>query len=813
MLRPRWRKVLTDLWGNKVRSLLVVASITVGLFAVGIIVTIHTVLSEDMRRGYAVVNPANIQVMSEAFDQDLVDKIANLEGVKNAEGLRSASLRLKAGPDEWIGIDLKAISDFDEMRINQVRLEAGIWPPGDREIVLDTNKLADTHAGLGDMVEIELPSGKARALKVVGVVHDQTIGAGGIGGGFFLAPVQGYITLETAEWLELSDRFNQLYVTVSGDPGDLAHIDEVATRVRDEVEDNGLVIRSTYRRSAYDHPNATYLDAIAGVLLLLGLLVVFLSGFLITNTLSALMNQQVQQIGVMKTLGGQRSQIVAVYMTLIFIFGVLAFLIALPLAHVASFRLLEFLSTRINFTLQGERMVPIAVVIELVIALLVPQVAGFAPILRGAGLTVQEAISGYVSPTAPAGKPRSGQPANGRTGLSRWLNARLRASRPLLISLRNAFRRKVRLVLTLITFSLGGAIFIATFNVQVSLSNYIDQLSKYFLADVNLTLDRPYRVERIEQELLRVPGVARVEGWAAGRGELVLEDGSVGDSVHLLAPPDGSQLIEPIILSGRDLIPGDRNAILLSERFQSRFPGLQVGDTLRLKLEGQESDWVVVGFFQLAGKSGGFLAYTSYNELARRVHAVDKASTFRIVASQPGLDEAAQKELQYRIEAHLRQAGYRIAEVSPGLSLRSSSSKGLNILTVFLLIMALLTAMVGSIGLMGTMSMNVMERTREIGVMRAIGASDRILMRLVIVEGMTIGLLSWVVGALLAFPISQVMSDIISRAVFDAPANFAFTPLGFAIWALLVLVLSVLASVIPARNAARLTIREVLAYE
>jgi putative ABC transport system permease protein len=97
--------------------------------------------------------------------------------------------------------------------------------------------------------------------------------------------------------------------------------------------------------------------------------------------------------------------------------------------------------------------------------------------------------------------------------------------------------------------------------------------------------------------------------------------------------------------------------------------------------------------------------------------------------------------------------------------------------------------------------------------MRAIGASDRMLMRLVLVEGMLIGFISYLAGALLAFPISKVMSDGITMAIFDAPARSGFTLTGFAIWLAVVVVLSFLASVIPARSAARLTIREVLAYE
>ena len=134
-------------------------------------------------------------------------------------------------------------------------------------------------------------------------------------------------------------------------------------------------------------------------------------------------------------------------------------------------------------------------------------------------------------------------------------------------------------------------------------------------------------------------------------------------------------------------------------------------------------------------------------------------------------------------------------------------------LVTFFMTMALLTAVVGSIGLAGTMSMNVLERTREIGVMRAIGAVDTEIMRTVILEGLSIGFISWVFGAVLSFPISVVLLRIISEAMINSPLPLHFSVRGFWIWLLGVLALATIASIIPARNAARLTIREVLAYE
>jgi putative ABC transport system permease protein len=176
-------------------------------------------------------------------------------------------------------------------------------------------------------------------------------------------------------------------------------------------------------------------------------------------------------------------------------------------------------------------------------------------------------------------------------------------------------------------------------------------------------------------------------------------------------------------------------------------------------------------------------------------------------------DRASQDRMGERLDAFFRQNGFRVRQAQAGLATLDTASESLGILVTFLLIMALLTASVGSMGLTGTMGMNVLERTREIGIMRAIGADDRAIMRTVIAEGMLIGLISWVLGVLFSFPITYLLSSIVSQAVFESPIALVFTATGYFIWLLLVLVLSAVASILPARNAARLTIREVLAYE
>jgi putative ABC transport system permease protein len=784
---------------------LVVASILVGLFAIGVIASLLVLVASDMRTGYAATNPANLFIDTSLFDKALMKRLERIPGVRQVEGARAVSMRIQTGPDEWANIQIYSISDYEEMQINRVERLAGEWSPGDRQVVVEQTKLASSHSQVGGQVTIEIPSGEVRQLELVGVVKDQSLGAGGSGsGGYFNASIRGYVTKETLEWLKVSfpAGLNTLHLTVSGNPEDTAYMEQVTLLVTEELNKNEVEVFSSSVRSSFDHPNRDLMQAIVGVLLVLGMLVVFLSGFLITNTLQALLEQQVQQVGIMKSIGARRLQIVNIYMVMILIYGAIAFALAVPLSARVTGMLLDFLAYQINYSTPGERLVPGVVLLQAFLALLVPQLAASLPIWKGTGISVQEALSGI----------RQGRARPGGASQKRMASHR-RLSRPIRIAIRNVFRRKGRLILTLITLTTGGAIFIATFTVRVSMQNYIDQIGRYFLADVNVALSRPYRMAEIQRLLYDIPDVRYVEAWSSARTQTLLPDGSDGEEVQMLAPPAGSPLVIPVLIEGRWLQPGDQNAIVLNELFQSRYPDLRVGDTLRLKVNGDETDWVVVGFYQFAGKVTGFLAYTDYDYLTRLTGQMEQAVLYRVVIDHPQATPEMQLAMAQTIEARLRENLISVADVTTGSSLIDRASGGFGILTSLLLFLAGLIALVGSIGLTGTMSMNVLERTREIGILRAIGATNKVLMKMVIVEGVLIGLLSWMLASLLSFPIGKLISDSITLSVFGSPSQPGFPPTGFLIWLAVVIVLSILASVMPARNAASLTIREVLSYE
>jgi putative ABC transport system permease protein len=819
MFRPRWRKVLADLWGNKTRTLLVVASIAVGVFAIGVISGTYVMLKEDLNLSYSSSNPANISLMTTPLSDDMVDIVRRMDEVADAEAFTTASLRLQTGPDTWKTLTLYAFRDYEKRTIHRLLSPLGVTVPGDHEIILEHKTLASLNAAIGDSLDLELPDGTHRQLTIVGTGVDQSEIYD-----IILGDLRGYITVDTLEWLHQPTYLNQLYVTVAGgNPDDKATIQHATTSVTDRLERAGLSIFRTKTALQSKHPLDSIIQALIAILIILGVLIAFLSGSLIANTMSALLSQHLRQIGIMKLVGARRFQITVMYFVLIMSFGLVALVISVPTASIAAYALLGLIADIVNFVMQDFRVVPQAIIVQIVIGLIIPPAAGILPVLAGSRITVQKAIS-----------------STGISGTQQkkgWLDHQLEhlkvLSRPMLISIRNTFRRKGRLALTLFTLTLGGAVFIAVFNSQVSLDTKMEQVTRYFGADVQLDFVDSYRVEKITNQALTVPGVERVEVWlttgadwlhpplpfpptGGDRGEISPPSGGIKggelppSSIGIIAPPADSDLIDPTLLEGRWLLPGDQNAITVNEAFWNEVPDLKPGDTLRLKLAGHEDDWTVVGIFQYTGFDD-LVAYANYDYIADKLQQTSRSSSYRIVTTEHDL--AFQEQIGAQLNAHFRDLGLEVSKAEAGKAFNASVTDVLGILTAVLLVMALMTALVGSIGLAGTMSMNVMERTREIGVMRAIGAHNQIVSKLVIVEGLVIGLMSYGMGAALSFPISMLLSNVISLAIFNTPAPFAFTAQGFLIWLIVVIFLSMAASLLPARNASKLTIREVLAYE
>ncbi|MEZ4734960.1 MAG: FtsX-like permease family protein [Caldilineaceae bacterium] len=531
----------------------------------------------------------------------------------------------------------------------------------------------------------------------------------------------------------------------------------------------------------------------------LGVMSLLLSCFLVVNIISAILAQQTRQIGVMKTIGARNDQIVGMYLVTMLIFSLLALLVAVPLGWLGQRANTGFMAGLMNFDILTTGIPLPVLALEVAVGVLVPLLAALYPILRGTRITVREAISEY----------GLGRGHFGQSWLDRLLERVRGLSRPLLISLRNTFRRKGRLLLTLTTLTLASAIFISVFSVRASLLLTLDDALSYWNYDIGVNLSRPYRADHLEREALTVPGVTAAESWGFWGSRRIRPGEIDGSEILIIAPQPNSQMIQPTLISGRWLLPTDENAVVVNTEVLKNEPDLAVGDTLVLDIDGRQESWTVVGIAR--GVLSGPFVYANYPYFAQVTRTVGRAGTLQVITAEH--DAAFQEEVAKALDEHFKAIGVNINAAETTSFIRQRVITQFNVIIVILSVMALLLAVVGGLGLMGTMSINVLERRREIGVMRAIGAANRAILSIVIVEGIVIGALSWVLGVLLALPLSKALSDAVGAGFIQAALSFRFSTGGAGLWLIVILLIASVASLLPARSASRITVREVLAYE
>ena len=645
-------------------------------------------------------------------------------------------------------------------------------------------------AAVGDTLYVDTAGGVV-ALPITGLAHQQDDVVAAVKGN----PV-AFVNLDTMVRLQGHDRVNTIYLRAAS----LDQQSQVAEAARDRLARAGYTVSRVTLRDPAVHPAQDVLDVLLLVMGILGVLALALSGFLVTNTISALVTQQIRQIGVMKALGADTWIVLRAYGLTVLAYGLLGTLIAAPLASRTGYRLAEFLARQINLDLFPYRRSPAALAVMAAVGLGVPLIAAAKPLWQGAAITVRQAIADY----GLGG-------GNGQNALSRALAQVGGLPRTWALALRNAVRVPDRLALTLITLSLGGATFIAVLSTDSSFGRTVDNLIEgQYGMDALIAFQHEERVSRVAPLAQAHPQVAHAEAWYFGQASMKLAS---GQEVQVLvqAGPADTQFYHPNLQAGRWLTPADSNAIVINRKWAAE-EGVRLGDTVTLDLGGDApiSDWIVVGINEdlVQKQTGVFVPLDSLDRLLQRT---DRTLTLEVAFTQH--DAEAQARITGELITLLDAQGAEVFSTQILGQLKRQVTSFYRILVVFLLVMAGLTALVGGIGLMGMMSINVLERSKEIGVMRAIGTDTRAIVTIFWGESMVITLVSFALAVLLSVPLSHTLTRAVGMAFIQTPLDFAYAFAGIGYWLALVLVIGTAASILPAMSAAGLSVRESLSYE
>lgn len=799
-----WSKLWFDLWRRKTRTLLVIISVAAGVFSVGTIFGMDDQLVNRMDTAHQATYPSHINMfLFQSIDQDMANQLARIPGVGAVDITNQISMRYKRRQDKsWQPGMVASRPDYDDQLYDLITLKAGEWPTKN---TLGIERLASEHFGIqiGDEVEIELIDGTGRWLPVSGLIRHPFVEPPSFGGdALFFMNGQGLARLGIPE----SAYFN-LKVRVK--PHNRANAEEMASEIKRRLAKEDITVAATFFQDPEEHWGGYMLDGVILVMEILALVSLFMSVVLVTNTMTAIITEQTNQIGIMKAIGGRRRTIISLYLGGVLVYGILALAISLPLGATIAYGASRWFLYLFNIDHEIFQISQRAALYQVLAALAVPVLAALWPVLHGAAISVREAIATY----------GLGSGHYGERWLDKWVD---RIGQRFLdptqaLAAGNMFRRKGRLLLTQLVLVAAGAMFILVMTLSKSLLMTVENDMNRRDYDLRLLFISDQRAPRTLNIAHSVPGVEQATMWYR-HSAAVLRAGQrsrdAGSASQLVGIPVGQPMYQPVVLSGRWLQPQDGNAVVISEELASD-NGIAVGDVITLDLDTLGSDeWQVIGVFQTVFRKVGdpdpLYAPLSAVYRSTKKHQYGTQLLVRTTSPDPASVQHIKEELQSLYES--RRMKLSVFGTATTAEDKQYAISQFNVVTSMLLLLALVVAVVGGLGLMGSLSISVVERTREIGVMRAIGARSGTIISMFLLEALAQGVGSWLFAMPLAFFIAQPISRQMGQVMLGMDLDYYYSFTSAAIWLGAVALLAVLASIWPARSATRISVRQSLAY-
>lgn len=795
-------KVIRDLASDYRKNLMLILAIALGVFGIGAILGGYSVIKREMADNYLSTVPASATIeLEDSLSSHLIDEIERLPGIQVAERHATVSARMKVG-DRWHPLLLFVIDDFSAKQTNKFAYMAGAKQPDSGSMLVERTALEVMEAKVGDELMIRTPGGTPRSIKLAGAVHDPG-----------LAPARqqqsgyGYITLSTLRWLGETQGFDQLRLLVSEDQYLRSYISDQATGVANWLTNKGLRVSEIQVPSPGRHPHQSQMNTVMTIFVIFSFMVLILGSILVATSMATLMVRHIRQIGIMKSVGARSFQVAKLYLFMMLLICIAALLVSVPLSRLAAAGFYQQIATLLNLEIRNSSIPVWVLLIQVGAGLLIPLIATIIPVLKGSRISVKQALDHF-------GVSR-------QSNLSPWvyrLFSFKSINKTFELSFRNVFRQRKRLLMTLGLLAAGGAMFMTALNVSEAWDENLSRIYTQRLHDLEIRLKNDISVDTVIDKIKQLNGVGHVEGWNHYATSLVNEDSfdithTYPDKGHgsfsIQAVPLPTQLLNLTVVAGEWLQKEDSTGVVLNQLARGMVPGVRLGDLITLSVDGKPTKWSVVGFTEDVGTPA--TAYVSQQALRRQVGGLEGVNTLRVAYKDRSKESARAKNRQ--VEKYLLEEKVPVTGTVPVWLLHSAIAAHMEVMVNALLAMAVLMALVGALGLMSTMSMNVMERTREIGVMRAIGATPAKIRKLIVWEGLIIG----VISLFLAFGISLFVSDYFGKFLgnmsFGTPLSLVISVTGLVLWIFLVIVGAYLATLFPAKRAGNITTREALTYD
>ncbi len=808
-------KLRRDLRATWSRFLLMVIAIAVSLTMFGGVLFAWAASGRETSSAYLSTEPASATILlDQAIDAEqmaaMAAEVRSRPGVIEATGRTQFTSEVQVnGRSRGIPLQLFVAAPDDPMRMATFEVQQRSWPPSPGEVFIGRDALTLLGVAVGDVVTVEAPSGEPVRLKVTDTAYDPSLSP---------APQEqtghGYVSADSLPGPGGQALLDQLKIQVA-DPGQATPsrnrdvIVAVAGDVGEWLRAEGLPVREIQVPTPYAHPHQWQADALLLSLLAGGAAALLLSAMLVANMLNNLFTQQVPQIGIMKAIGARSVRIGRLYLAMTLLVAAAATLLALApgilLGRIAVRNFLGFL---------GIEATSVAApwwtyVVVLAVGLVLPPLLALIPLVNASRTTVRAAIDHH----GVGSKPSAATGVLARLSRSRGLD------RGLLMALRNTVRRPARFLLSVGLLACAGTVFVAGMSLTTGTEAIAEEQQEQRSWDVDVQLTNPVSMEEVITMVEGLPDVSRVEALnvaetGVASPEQIPVTRTYPDQGHgrvsVTAVPAGSTMFTPPkLLAGRWLDPGETGGVVLNQIARNNtVPDIDAGDTVQLIVGGKTTTWRVVGIAEEKGGGGG--VYTTAEGFAAAMEQPQRVNQLRIATNSR--DEQTRQAVADIVQRTLTAAGIEVRSAASISRSEAISAGHLGPIILILLAIALPLGVVGIIGLASTMSANILDRTREFGVMHAIGARPKAVRRIVVAEGILLAVTSCLVAVIPTLTLTAVLGAGLGDLFFSAPLPYRISLLAVGIWLALVILGAILATEAAATRASRLTVREALAY-
>ncbi|WP_195763824.1 FtsX-like permease family protein [Pseudoduganella rivuli] len=789
MVDTRWSKTMRDAWGHRARTLLVVLAVALGLTGAGAVLDAWALVRTATQESYAASRPVAATLKITPLDDALLARVKQLPGIAAVRARRTVVATLLAGGERKTAI-LHAVDDVNRPDIGRLRDTEGPWPPADGEITIERSSLGYAGAKVGQDAKFTVAGNPPAALKVGGLVRDVSVAPG-----WMDHLVYGYVSPSAFSRLGVSPAFDELQFTVTDPQPTQQAVRQLAWQVKALAEADGRQVGRIDVPVPGRHLHAAQMESLMLVQGAFGVLTLLVCGCLIVNLISAMLASQRRELGIMKAIGASERQIAVQVLALAAGLGVLAASVAVPAAAWLGRRYGSFQGDMLNFPVEPYAIPGWTLLLQAAVGIGLPVLAAAWPVVKACRQPVAEALHDTGLPAGTAGNR-----------MRHWLQ-RLPLARPQLLSLHNAFRQRMRCWLSLLALAVAGAVLVGAGNLRLAVAQSVDLLFAGQRYDMMLRVAAPLPARTLEARVAGETGAAAAEAWARASAGLALSDGTLGKAFDLLAVPVNSRMLAPAMRSGAWLRDDAPDGAVVGSGMLKDNPDLQVGQALPLTVDGKPLPLRIAGIVDSGPESVVYMSQAAFAAW----RGVDQANLLLVRARERG--DAGQQALLRSVRTSLESRGMVVSGGKLLSDARQSIEDHLQMVVSFLGLMGWVMMVVGGMGLASTMSVAVLERQREIGVLRAIGASARSILGMVQLEGLVMALLGWLLALPLSVPVSVALGEAFSRVMFTVPTSLMPEPASALRWLAAVIVVSVVACAWPARQAMRMPVVRALQYE